>query len=104
MLTKNDLQAIKQVVKNEVDESIEKKVEPLLQKELSPIKNDVEDIKDDIKTIKKEIKPIKSMHRDIRKINKNVNAMLAMLNRDDMRLQKRVKKIEDHLGFPPQQN
>lgn len=99
MLTKNDLQAIKEIV----DERLDSRLEEKFDKKLKPIKDDVENIKSDIEIIKKEIKPIKSMQRSIRKINKNVSTMLDMLNTDDMRLQKRVKRIEDHLDLPPQQ-
>ncbi|MBI4096792.1 MAG: hypothetical protein HY428_00040 [Candidatus Levybacteria bacterium] len=107
MLTKNDLQEIQKIVKTESDSvrtDLRLELRGTIAKELKPIKDDVENIKNDIKTVKKEIKPIKSMQRDIRKMKKNTETMLGMLNRDDMRLQKRVKLIEEHLGFPPQQN
>jgi len=72
MLTKGDLQAIKQVVKNEVDESLDIKLKPI--------------------------------RKDMRKIKKDVKTLIDHFDKRDVRIQKRVKKIEEHLDFPPQQN
>lgn len=71
MLTKNDLTQIRNVIKEEV------------RLETKPIRKD-------LKTLKKKVT----------KIEKTVDVMIDQFNRDDMRLNKRVKKIETHLGLP----
>jgi hypothetical protein len=70
MLTKDDLITIGQVI----DQRFDKRLEPL----------------------SKEIKDIKS---DLRKVQKDVRVMLAVLNRADVELYKRVERIEEHLGL-----
>lgn len=70
MLTKDDLIAIGQVI----DQRLDKRLEP----------------------ITKDIKGIKS---DLTKIQKDVRVMLAVLDRADVELHKRVERIEEHLGF-----
>ena len=68
MLTKNDLQAIKEVV----DETIDTKL--------------------DVK-----LKPIK---KDIKKIKKDVSVLIDHFDKRDLHLQKRVRRVEDHLRLP----
>jgi len=70
MLTKDDLISIGQVI----DQRFDKRLEPL----------------------SKEIKDIKS---DLRKVQKDVRVMLAVLDRADVELYKRVERIEEHLGL-----
>lgn len=43
-----------------------------------------------------ELAPVK---RDIKKLQKSMNEILGVLDEEDVRLRKRVEKIEDHLGL-----
>lgn len=83
MLTKSDLQAIQKIVKSGGDS-----VKSELRSEFR-------------QTLIKELKPIKS---SIKKIEKNTDVMVSSFNRDDMRLVKRVKRIEGYLHLEPLEN
>lgn len=93
MLTKTDLQAIKEVI----DERLEVKLEEKLESKLD---QNLQSIKDDINSFKKQLEPISSMQKDIRSISKNVKILIDHFDKRDVRLQKRVKRIEDHLELP----
>lgn len=71
MLTKDDLQQIGTVVQNQI------------QKELEPIKKDLSEVK-----------------KKVTRIEKTVNIMVKAFDEEEVRLHKRVTKIEQHLGFP----
>lgn len=70
MLTKEDLIAIGQVI----DQRLDKRFEPIT-------------------------KDIKNMKSDLKKVQKDVRVMLAVLDRADVELYKRIERIEDHLGL-----
>jgi DNA anti-recombination protein RmuC len=89
MLKNGDLKAIEKIV----DQSVERKLEPV-KKDIGVLRQDVGGLKNDMKSVTKGIKHIK----------KNVDVMIDSFNRDDMRLQKRVKRVEEHLHLPPVQN
>ena len=86
MLTKTDLNQIRNVVHGEIDV------------ELKPIRKDlgqigqVIDEKLDIK-----LKPIK---KDLRYLKKTVDLIVANYDEADVKLERRVKKIEQHLALP----
>lgn len=70
MLTKDDLIAIGQVI----DQRLDKRLEPFT-------------------------KDVRGMKSDLRKVQKDVRVMLAVLDRADVELSKRVERIEQHLGL-----
>lgn len=71
MLTKDDLKEIGRVVKSQI------------QTELEPIKKDLTDVK-----------------KGVRKIEKTTDVMIDMFDVADVKLQKRVTRIEEHLNLP----
>lgn len=71
MLTRDDLAEIGSIVKSQI------------QTELEPIKKDLGDIK-----------------KRVRKIEKTTDVMVKSFDEEDVRLHKRVSKIEQHLGLP----
>lgn len=83
MLTKLDLLQIQQVV--------QKGTTHIIQKELTPIKEDIGSLKKDVKSLKK----------DTRYVKKTVNVMVSFFNKEDVQLQKRVRTIEEHLALSP---
>jgi Skp family chaperone for outer membrane proteins len=88
MLTKNDLQAIQQIVRTEVKEIIKTEVKEIIKTEVK-------------QQIRAEIKPI---HGELKKLRKDLNAVITTFDGDIMETKKRVDRIEDHLHLPPMQS
>lgn len=82
-LTKNDLNAIQKIF------------EPLA-KDLKNVKDDLGGVKKDLKNVKDDLKDVKMR---VKKIEKTVDVMARLFNSEDVKLSKRVNKIEDHLGI-----
>lgn len=80
MLTNDDLQAIKGIVKNEVD----------------PLKKTLEEHGT---ILKSHSKLLKSHSKILHSLKKDQDTMLNMLDREQMNQGKRLKKVEEHLGF-----
>jgi len=85
MLTKNDLNQIRSVVKEEVKNEVADQVKMGLE----PIAKDLSDVKKDLKDVKKRVK----------KIEKTVDVVIDHFDREIVGTQKRVGKIEDHLSL-----
>lgn len=80
MLTKTDLSQIKKIV----DTSVE------------PVRVRVDSIEKRTELIEKGVKNIKS---NLKQVKKTVNVVALLFDREDVRLRKRVRTIEDHLGI-----
>ena len=79
MLSKSDLKAIKIVIHDEFHTFVTPQIDGLK------------------KEIGNQLKPIKS---DIKRIKKDVSTMIIFFDKTDVELNKRVKRIEKHLGLP----
>lgn len=77
MLTKNDLNQIKNIVKGEIN----------------PVVNGLELVKKDIKVIK----------RDVSKLKRDQGTMLDLLDKEQMQQRKRIIRLEEHVGLPTPQ-
>jgi hypothetical protein len=86
MLTPNDLNLIRDVIKEET---------PIIVKQM--IHSETPGIVTSI--VQKELKPIK---KDLKKIRKDLEYAVGFLDRDHLSLEKRVCKIEDHLHLIPE--
>jgi len=75
MLTKNDLNQIGKVIDGKLDEKLDQK--------LKPIKKDLTSLKKDVKYLKK-----------------TVDIIVANYDEADVKLERRVRKIEHHLALP----
>ncbi len=85
MLTKTDLNQIRGVVREEVDVVVEEKLE----KGLEPIKKDLTIIKKDAKYLKKKVN----------RIDRTVSLIVKNYDEGDIKLDRRVRKIEEHIGL-----
>ena len=83
MLTKIDLSQIREIVHEEVDVIVEEKLNSKLKLELEPIKKD-----------------LKYLKKKVNKIDKTVNLIVTNYDEADVKLERRVKKIEQHLALP----
>jgi peptidoglycan hydrolase CwlO-like protein len=75
MLTKTDLSQTRGVVREEVDTIVDEKLDP---------------VKKDLKTLKKDVKYLK----------KTVDIIVSNYDEADVKLDRGVKKIEQHLELP----
>ena len=72
MLTRDDLQAIREILKVETD----------------PIRDDVAGMKKDMSRLK----------RNVSKIKKDIDVIIRSFDRDNIELRKDVSSIKDHIG------
>ena len=103
MLTKSDLSAIQKVV----DSSIQKEVNPLkgdfktlqtgmdsMQGNVKTLQTGMDSLRTDATSLKKDVKNIKS---SVRRLNKTADVIIDHFDRNQVRLRKRVDKIENHI-------
>ena len=89
MLTKTDLNQIRGVVREEVDVVVGEK--------LKPIKTDLNQIGQVIdEKLDYKLKPIK---KDLRYLRKTVDLIVRDYDEADVKLERRVRKIEHHVGL-----
>lgn len=95
MLNDSDLGKIRSVTREEIKTELKSE----LNKELKPIKQDLQEIGKVIdQQLEKRLKPIK---HDLRKIKGDLNTVISVFDRDVITLRKRMDRVEDHLGFSP---
>lgn len=75
-LTKSDLLQIGKVIENK----------------LEPVRKDISEVKSDLKDVKKRV----------RKTEKTVDVIARLYDAQDVKLAKRVVRIEQHLDLPPE--
>jgi copper chaperone CopZ len=104
MLAKSDLQAIEKLVRGVVREEIETESEAIREELTSEILNSRMRIQNDVDEVKNRVKNVDikltKVHKDLKKENKDI---LDFLDKQDVRLHKRVTRIENHLNLPPLQ-
>ena len=96
MLTQQDISKIRKVVNEEVENEIsvaKDEIQSDITMSKITIQNDISNLKDRTNNI--EIKVTK-MHRELKEEIKFVS---HILDRDNMKTSKQVKRIEEHLGF-----
>ena len=89
MLTKSDLTQIGNVV--------DERLEPV-KKDLTTLKNDVIILKTDVTVLKKDVKYLK---KKVNRIDKTVSLTVKNYDEGNVKLEKRVRKIEAHIGLTP---
>ena len=87
MLTKTDL--------NQIGNVIDEKLKPA-KKDLTDLKTDVSSLKTDVSRIKVDVKYLK---KKVNRIDKTVSLTVKNYDEGDVRLERKVKRIEDHLGL-----
>lgn len=94
MLTKNDLNQIRGIVKEEI-EPVQKDV-GILKEDIGTLKKDVGVLKQDVGTLKKDVSVLK---RDASKLKRDQGTMLDLLDREQMHQRKRITRLEEHSGL-----
>lgn len=90
MLTKTDLNQIKGVVRDVVDERLDAKVKPMVDELLDQR----------LKPIKKDLSTLEKIKKDISYIKKTVSIIVKNYDEADVKLEKRVRRIGQHLALP----
>lgn len=93
MLTKNDLNQIRTVVEEVVEERLE------------PIKSDIGTLKQDVGILKTDVKGLKQdvgiLKKDMRYVKKTLSIAIKTFDETDVSLTRRVTRIEKHLDLSP---
>ncbi len=76
MFTDEQIKQLAAVIDERLDEKLDQKLQPIKEQ-------------------------LDKQGKDIKQIKNDVSVLVKSTNRDDMRLQKRVKRVEDHLNLPP---
>ena len=109
MLTKTDLSQIKGVVREEVETAVENKLEPI-KKELFGLTQGVSDLQNSISELDARMKNVKirlddvgdkvnNVQKDVSHIRKTVDIVIKNYDEGDVLLDRRVKKIGEHLNI-----
>ena len=88
MLTKNDLQAIQGLIREEVNP---------IKKDIGGLMTDVSGLKTDIEDVKKQVEPIKTIKRDVKRLLRDRDYMSKAFDEGIVYLGRRVERIEEHL-------
>jgi hypothetical protein len=92
MLTNDDLKKIGAVIEEKLESKLEEKLELKLEEKLElKLEEKLEPIKNDIRLLKNNNK----------KIRKDINSILKYLDGERASHERRITRVEDHLGLPP---
>jgi hypothetical protein len=115
MLTKNDLKEIRKVIREEVEAEVKdstSNIEGTVRLSALNIRNDVDGLDDRLKNVGvrtdrvlKDMKTIvfdalKPVKKDLNYLKKTINIAVRRFDEADVKMDKRVRKIEDHLDLP----
>jgi len=92
VLTKKDLQAIREIVDTRLDTKLDEK--------LNPVTARFDSVEKRLESIEEKIKPIKRMATNIRQMRKDLDGLIKRDYENDVFLQRRVTIIERHLKLP----
>jgi peptidoglycan hydrolase CwlO-like protein len=107
ILNKDDIQTIRQVVKEEVSDLIKpiKTDISSLKTDISSLKTDVSSLKTDISSLKTDVSSLKTdmkiVKADIRTLKQDVSYISREFDGQIVDMIRRVDRIEDHLHLPP---
>ena len=107
MLTKDDFSSIKKIIREEIGNEVKDAVSTLESKiiiSLMQTQSSIGDLEDRIKNLAIKLdgvdKNVKENKKNIGKLQKTLDVAIKMFNEDDVKLEKRVRKIETHLRLP----
>lgn len=80
-----------------LNKALDLKLNKVFDKKLKPIHDDIKIIKKDVNVLQKDVTVVK---RDVKKLKEDVGGVIKMADTGLLNVQKRVKKVEKHLGFP----
>jgi hypothetical protein len=100
MLSSDDIQQIDQVVTKRVNEAVEP-----LRSDTTLLKSDTTHLKSDTTLLKEGQanldKRVANLEKGVSRIQRSQGKILDYLDREQVKIWKRVERIEDHLGLRP---
>lgn len=98
MLTKTDLKAIDKIVKKRIREEVEAESQNTKKELSSEMKMNLVRTLTELRELKDRLKNVEI---DIRKIQKDLKYTVDFLDKEGLRITKRVERIEKHLNLEP---
>ena len=96
MLTKQDLAQLEKLIRGIVREEIEAESENIRTELSADIRMSRMQVEEKLSELHSRFKTIEIK---INKMQKDISTMIVMFDKEDMRLAKRVKLLEEHLGL-----
>lgn len=114
MLTKDDLEQIRKVIRNEVNAEVKDSTRTLdgqirisrmqIQQNISELDDRMKNVEIRLDSVQKDVsglkKDLSDVKKRVKKIEKTTDIMVKFFGEEDVKFHKRVTKIEQHLGFP----
>lgn len=103
MLTKDDLKEIKKIMREEVGNEVKSSSQTLesqIRLSRMQIQSDIASVEDRVKNLEIKLVEIdKELNRKINRVQKTLNIAIKMFDETDVKHNKRISLIEDHLGL-----
>lgn len=97
MLTKNDLNQIRSVVREETEAEVSNAktaLDSLIRMSRMQVQHDISQLDDKVKNVEIDVKDIK---KRVKKTEKIVDELIGVFDKDIVTVRKRVEKLEEHL-------
>lgn len=106
MLSNDDLSKIKKIIREEVGNEVKnasQTLESQIRLSRMQIQNDIASLEDRVKNLEVRTSSVESkavsIEKKLGKVQKTLDIAIRMFDEADIKLHKRVKKIEEHLGL-----
>ncbi len=110
MLTKNDLDQIRKVVRQEVKVEVKDSAQTLesqIRLSRMQVQRNIGEVDDRIKNVEIRLDDVsnnvKKTQKDISQIKRDQGTMLDLLDKEQMQQRKRIVRLEEHVGLPTPQ-
>lgn len=107
MLTKNDLDQIRKVVRQEVKVEVKdsgKTLENQIRLSRMQVQADISGLDDRVKNVEIRLddsaSDIKKIQKDVSQVRKNQDTMLDLLDKEQMEQRRRIVRLEEEVGLP----
>lgn len=110
MLTKNDLDQIRKVVRQEVKVEVKDSTQTLnsqIRLSRMQVQANIGEVDDRIKNVEIRLDDVannvKKIQKNVSKLQRTQDEMLDLLDKEQMQQRKRITRLEEHAGFPTPQ-
>lgn len=106
MLTKNDLDQIRKVIRQEVKVEVKDSTQTLnsqIRLSRMQVQANIGELDDRIKNVEIKLDDaannVKKIQKDVSKLQRTQDTMLDLLDKEQMQQRKRIVRLEEHVGF-----